>query len=84
MNWFRKATRQRLPRAQVKLALMCRFGYGLKRNLVQAYMWYELAAPNGGGAIKSARDNLASTMSADQIAQAKKIAAEWKAKHGRK
>jgi TPR repeat protein len=54
-------------------------GEGVPRDDVQALMWFILAAgQNHKDAIEN-RDNAVSTMTAAQIAAAKKLAREWKA-----
>ena len=45
---------------------------------VRAYMWYSLAAANGNPRAGFARDDLADQMTPAQIAEAERLAAEWK------
>jgi hypothetical protein len=41
-------------------------------------MWFSLAATNGHEYARNWRDNLAKTMSANQITEGERLAAEWK------
>ena len=47
-------------------------------DLVQAYMWYSLAAGNGNAHAPGYRDDLARQMTPAQITEAQKRAREWK------
>jgi TPR repeat protein len=78
VKWFRLAADQGRPDAQSNLGVMYAEGEGVPRDDVQALMWFTLAADrNHKDAIEN-RDNAASTMTAAQIAAAKKLAREWK------
>jgi len=50
------------------------------KDYVQAYMWYKLGAAKGGTSGAIMRDELATRMTSDQLAEAKKLAREWKPK----
>jgi len=85
LKWWRKAADQGNARAQHNVGIMYAAGRGATRDLVQAYMWLALAtATYPAGADRDAaadnRDEIASGMTAAQIAKAKKLAAEWKPK----
>ena len=65
--------------AQYNLGFMYRTGQGVPQNYIQAYMWNSLAAAEG---LKIAiRDQyvLESFMTPEQLAQAQRLAGEWKA-----
>lgn len=83
-HWYREAAEQGEPFAQASLGILYGFGKGVKQDLVQAYMWYELATERttGGdrGTIAEMRDDLAAKMTTQQLAEAKKLAREWKPK----
>ena len=53
---------------------------GVPKNFVQAYKWYSLAATNGDKPAAELRDALAKQMTPAQIAEAQKLAREWKPK----
>jgi len=66
--------------AQYNLGFMYRTGQGVPLNYIQAYMWNSLAAAQG---LKIAiRDQyvLESFMTPEQLAEAQRLAREWKAK----
>ncbi len=85
VKWFRKAAGQGHSRAQSNLGLMYIQGIGVPQDYVQAYMWFNLAAlrsPPGAEhdiAVKN-RDILAAKMTPAQIAEAQRLAREWKPK----
>ena len=55
-------------------------GRGVPQDYVQAHMWWNLAAVKGNtDAIKN-RDVVAAKMTPTQIAEAQKLAREWKPK----
>ncbi len=82
-RWYRLAADQGNAEAQNNLGIMYANGRGVPQNSVQAYMWLSLLffAPDGGGPkAAQARDILAAKMTPAQIAEAQKLAAEWKPK----
>jgi uncharacterized protein len=60
-----------------KLGLIYSTGQGGGVDLVQAHMWFNLAAMRGSEAAKECRRELAEHMSSSEIAQAQKAAREW-------
>jgi TPR repeat protein len=58
-----------------KLGLI--YSTGQDVDLVQAHMWFNLAATRGSHAAKECRRELADMMSKDEIAVAQKRAREW-------
>lgn len=85
MRWYRKAAAHGHAHAQRNLARMYSSGRGAPRDRVQAYMWYELALPRFPAAdsenrkkVLKARDAVAAKMTPAQIAEAKRMAREWK------
>ena len=70
--------------AQLILGLRYDNGQGVPQDYVQAHMWLNLAASRAGGAdaksIAKARDDLAGEMTRQQIAEAQRLAREWKPK----
>ena len=78
VKWYRKAADQGNASGQFGLGVMYNFGLGVPQDIIQAYMWFNLAAAQGEDGAKRLRDNLAKMMTVDQIAQAQKLAREWK------
>jgi TPR repeat protein len=58
-----------------KLGLI--YSTGQEIDLVQAHMWFNLAAVRGSEAAKECRRELSDMMSKDEIAQAQRSAREW-------
>jgi len=59
---------------------MYRKGQGVPQDYVQAHMWVNLAATQGREDARKARDILAFQMTPAQIAEAQRLAREWKPK----
>jgi TPR repeat protein len=66
--------------AQYNLGVMYGKGQGVPRDDVLAYMWFNLAAAQGDPNGKGLRDLVAKSMTREQIAEAQKLAREWKPK----
>ena len=68
--------------AQHNLGLMCANGRGVPQDFVQAHMWLNLGAPALTGEYRDdaveARDSVAADMTPAQIAEAQKLAREWR------
>ena len=80
LKWYRRAADQGNAPAQYNLGAMYARGQTVGQDVVKAHMLYALAGDHGIRAADEAKDKLAKTMSADQIAEAKKMAHEWKPK----
>ena len=77
-QWWEKAAAQGSASARSDLALLYANGLGGSQDLVQAYMWYSLAAGNGYEIATGYRNDLAKQMTPAQIAEAQQLAREWK------
>jgi hypothetical protein len=80
LRWFRLAADQGEARAQTKIGIMYDVGQGVPKNIVQAYKWYSLAATNGDKPAPLLVNSIANKMTPAQIAEAQKLAQEWKPK----
>jgi TPR repeat protein len=78
--WFGRAAAQEDPLAFAKLGMMYTQGRGVLQDFVQAHMWYNLSAAHGEGRSAEARDDLAKQMTFTQIAEAQRLAREWRPK----
>jgi len=58
-------------------------GQGVPLDYVLAYMWATLAAAQGLESASEMRDILEKRMTPAQLAEAQRLAREWKAKGGR-
>jgi TPR repeat protein len=72
-KWFEKATEFGNAEAQHNLGQLYQEGKGVPKDLVAADKWFRLAGA-GGSAAKVEKD-----MTPEQIAQAAKLAEEWRA-----
>jgi TPR repeat protein len=55
-------------------------GLGVPQDYVEAHMWLNLSAAQGDREAKKYRDWLAEKMTPSQIAEAQRLAREWKPK----
>jgi hypothetical protein len=78
VKWFTKAAEQGLADAQVNLGVMFDKGEGVPEDYVQAYKWFILAAAQGDKDAAEVRDLLKEKMSREQIAEAQKLARQFK------
>ncbi len=78
-RWYRQAAEQGDVRAQFRLSVMYREGQGVPQDYVQAHLWFSLAAAQGHEDARTLRDLLAEKMTTAQIAEAQRLAREWKA-----
>jgi len=87
VRWYRKAADQGHAGAQAKLGFVYEEGRGVSQDYVLAHMWLNLAASKLTGdlgriAVES-RDMVAKKMTAAQVAEAQRLAREWKPTPGR-
>lgn len=82
--WYEKAAAQGHPHAQNNLAELYFAGLGVPQDLVRAYMWVNLAATHMKGEDKKQaeenRDDVAQRMTPSQIAEAKQLSEQCRAK----
>ena len=86
-KWYRLAAEQGYVYAQNSLGIMYAEGQGVEQDYVQAYMWFNLAATHvrasnteGRALVIKNRDAVAAKMTPAQIAQAQRLADEWRPK----
>lgn len=82
-EWYEAAAQRGFAQAQHDLGVMYLDGQGVPQDYIQAHMWLNLAASqlsdkDGRGGAVQARDFVASKMTAANIAQAQRLAREWK------
>jgi TPR repeat protein len=80
-GWFRKAAEQGDAGAQFTLGVVYERGLGVKPDAVEAHVWYDLASTRSSGQTQkkyaAARDRIAATLTAAQIAEANKRLRGW-------
>ena len=87
VRWYRKAADQGVANAQYELGYHYFTGLGVPQNYILAHMWFNLAAsseymirPDQQKEAVGKRDLVASKMTPAQLAEAQKLAREWKPK----
>jgi len=80
MKGWRQAAAQGHAGAQLNLGVLYDEVQGVPQDYAQAHMWYNLAAAQGDKKASTYRDQLAEKMSPSQIADAQRLAREWKPK----
>lgn len=79
-KWYGEAADRGNAFAQNALGWMYRSGQGIPQDFVLAHMWFNLAAAQGSSDAEGSRDKLAKEMTPDQVAEAQRLASEWKPK----
>ena len=84
VRWYLLAAEQGNSDAQNNLGLMYENGEGVPQNYVRAHMWQNLSASASVGedremAVRN-RDRVANEMTPEDIAEAQRLAREWKPK----
>ncbi|MGZ8447263.1 MAG: tetratricopeptide repeat protein [Candidatus Deferrimicrobiaceae bacterium] len=86
-KWYRRAAEQGMADSQVNLGMMYYHGQGVPRDYVLAHMWLDLAASQYPASVRENlndavhyKDIVNSLMTPAQIAEAKRLAREWKPK----
>ncbi len=84
-RWYRRAAEQGVAQAQYALGFMYSKGRAVPQDYAQAHMWYSLAVsryPPSEDRDKAVfnRDIITAKMTPTQIAEAEKLAREWKPK----
>ena len=78
--WFSQAAEQENALALGKLGMLHEQGRGVLQDFIQAHKWYNLSAARGEERSGVAREALAKQMTPAQIAEAQRLAREWKPK----
>ena len=77
-KWYRQAAGRGNAQAQFTLGYMYEKGLGMQQDEVQALMWFSLAAAQGNVKARASRDRITVWMSPAQIADAQRLAREFK------
>ena len=80
VRWYRLAAEQDHASGQFSLGAMYIAGHGVPKDYVLAHMWMNLAAAKGVKEAVNGRDLLEKNMTPAQLAEAQRLAREWKAK----
>jgi hypothetical protein len=83
-HWYRESAVQGDPYAEASLGLLYQFGKGLEQDSVHALMWFEVALMHSKDgdrdSIAELRDDVVRNMTKAQIAEARRLARDWKPK----
>jgi len=77
LKWYSLAAEQGVTPAQINVARMYAGGFGAAEDKVQGHKWFSIAAELGDDDATYNRDILAATMSAEEIAESKRLTMEW-------
>jgi TPR repeat protein len=80
VKWYRLAAERGDALGQSHLGVMYENGWGVPQDYIRAHMWFNLAVAQGKEEAVDHRDFVASMMTPDQIAEAQRLALEWKPK----
>jgi TPR repeat protein len=78
VTYYRKAADQGHATAENDLGIMYAKGRGVPQDYVLAHMWFNLSEARGDQIAVKNRDLVARLMTPAQIAEAQKLAREWK------
>lgn len=81
-KWYHLAAEQGHANAQAMLGVMYASGEGVPQDYVQAHLWFNLAATQGEDDARSRRDIIQRMMTADQLAEAQRLARDWQPGQG--
>lgn len=81
VKWLRKAAEQGYASAQFYLGVGYYKGEGVIQDNVYAHMWWNIAASLGDADASKNRDIVAKKMTAEQLAEAQRLARECVAKN---
>jgi hypothetical protein len=78
--WYRLAANKGYVDAQLDLGRLYENGRGVDQDNRQAYLWYSVAAARGSESAARSRDQLSTRLTPAEIAEAEKLAIEWRPK----
>ena len=79
-RYYRMAAEQGHRSAQAALGAMYFMGKGVPQDYVQAHLWSNLASVDGDEQLLKLRNEIEKRMTPTQVAEAQKLAREWKPK----
>jgi TPR repeat protein len=77
VGYYKLAAEQGFPPALTALGFSYKHGAGVDRDIVAAVMWFDIAAQRGDLTAASERDDLAESMTGDELQQAQQAALNW-------
>ncbi len=84
-KWYKRSAEDGYVKAQYRIGVMYKSGQGAEKNNVLAYMWFSVAVSRSyypeNLKASNARDAVATKMTPAEIAEAQRLAREWKPKN---
>ncbi|MDH3266213.1 MAG: hypothetical protein OEM25_04535, partial [Gammaproteobacteria bacterium] len=77
VGYYKLAAEKGYPPALTALGFSYKHGAGVARDFVAAVMWFDISAQRGDLTAASERDDLADSMSAEELQQAQQAALTW-------
>ncbi len=77
-QWFTSAAQRGMTDSQFNLGMLYARGLGVPQSLTDSYKWFSLAAAQGDKDAGKARDDVARSLSADQIQDLQQEIASWR------
>jgi len=78
VKWYQRAADQGHAKAQFALGRLYADGRGILQDYVEAHKWLNLASSKGDQQAAKLRDKIAVQMTPAQVAEAQRLAKEWK------
>jgi TPR repeat protein len=76
--WFEKAANNRLSLAQYGLGMLYSNGRGVETDWIKAHLWLDLAVSGGYVGAAQPLDSVASRLSQTELAEARRLAQQWR------
>lgn len=77
--WFKQAANRNLADSQFNLAILYQNGVGLKKDNIEAYKWFSLAARQGDVDAAARRDTLEKKLKKEELLKASQLLQGWRA-----
>jgi localization factor PodJL len=77
-EWFEQAADRGMTDSQFNLGMLFARGLGVKQDMPASYKWFSLAALRGDKDAAAARDDLARSLSAEEVQRINAELADWK------
>jgi len=77
-KWFQSAASLGQSEAQLAIGELFEEGHGVAQDFVKAHMWYNLAAAAGVSGAETRRNAIGAKMTPEQLADAQRLASQWR------
>lgn len=76
-EWFEQAAAKGMTDSQFNLGMLYARGLGVEQNFEQSYKWFSLAARSGDADAAQARDDMAKSLTAEQVSKVSAEVTAW-------